>query len=114
MDSATGYIAMYIMTMHMNLRRITAQSHFHGPQSSMTNWKDGARLAMDMIEKPDALTANDWNRPATASVPAPSDSTTSRPELRMAKSDHSIVLRRYENDQSVCSLGRANVYGELT
>lgn len=60
--------------------------------AGMTHWNDGARLAIDTMEKPDALTANDWNRPATASVPAPRDSTTSSPEFNIAKSDHSMAL----------------------
>jgi len=34
--------------------------------TTQRNWNDGAKEEMEMMGKPDARTANDWNRPATA------------------------------------------------
>ena len=71
-----------------------------------TDWNDGAKAAMEIMGKPDARTANDWNRPAIAWSPGASSFRTGSPILRTLNEDHSIPLDRH---RSASLLGNSSV-----
>jgi hypothetical protein len=58
-----------------------------------SHWKLGAREEIDTIGKPEALTAKDWKRPATAWIPGGKESTADKPMFRTLKEAHSIELK---------------------
>jgi len=60
-----------------------------------TDWNDGAREEMEMMGKPDARTANDWNMPATAWSPGASASRAGNPMFRTLNEVHSIPLNHH-------------------
>lgn len=55
-------------------------------------WKLGASEEIDTIGNPEALTAKDWKRPATAWIPGVRSSTAANPIFRTLKEAHSIEL----------------------
>jgi len=57
-----------------------------------TDWNDGARAAMEIMGKPDARTANDWNKPITTWSPGDSSFRAGSPILRTLNEVHSIPL----------------------
>ena len=57
-----------------------------------TDWNAGATSARDTMAKPEARTAKDWNKPATARVPPGRESVTARPMSRTMKDTHSTPL----------------------
>lgn len=57
-----------------------------------TDWNDGAKEEMEMMGKPDARTAKDWNRPATAWSPGASASRAGSPMFKTLNEVHSIPL----------------------
>ena len=71
-----------------------------------TDWNDGAKAAMEIMGKPDARTANDWNKPITAWSPGDSAFRAGSPILRTLNEVHSIPLH---NRQLVLRLGNGSL-----
>jgi len=82
---------MYIIIMHRNL---SARREDLCPEESVkeTDWNEGANAAMEIMGKPDARTANDWNKPITTWSPGANSFRAGSPMLRILKEVHSIPL----------------------
>ena len=82
---------MYIIIIQRNL---PVRREDLDPEKSVkeTDWNDGAKAAMEIMGKPDARTANDWNKPITAWSPGDSSSRAGSPMLRTLNEVHSIPL----------------------
>jgi len=86
---------MYIIMIQRNL---SAKREDLSPKGSVkeTNWNDGDKAAMEIMGKPDARTANDWNKPITAWSPGASASRAGSPMLRTLNEVHSIPLHHHQ------------------
>jgi len=82
---------MYIIIMQRNL---SPKGEDLCPEERVkeTNWNDGAKEAMEIMGKPDARTANDWNKPTTAWSPGDSAFRAGSPMLRTLNEVHSTPL----------------------
>ena len=83
---------MYIIIIQRNLLAKCEDLYPETRSMKETDWNDGAKAAMEIMGKPDARTANDWNKPTTTWSPGDSSFRTGSPMLRTLNEVHSIPL----------------------